>query len=63
MKVRALKSFASALVVASPGLEFDCPDDVALAWLKAGMVERVVSEPELAVMPAGGEHAVTRGKR
>lgn len=62
MRVRALQSFASPLVIATVGQEFDLPDENAVAWIKAGLVERVPDEPEAAVM-AEAEVAVPRKGR
>jgi hypothetical protein len=63
MRVRALQTFSTTSAKRAPGEEFDCSDAEGVAWLKAGLVQRVGEEVETAT-PREPETAVSRrGKR
>lgn len=62
MKVRALQTFASPVATAAAGDVFEVDPEVGLAWVKAGLVERLADQPETATRRAP-EAAVTRKAR
>lgn len=58
MRVRVLEAFAIEHWVCNPGEEIELPDVEAVSFLKAGVVERIASVPEVAMLPERGEKAV-----
>jgi hypothetical protein len=63
MKVRALVSFASAIICPSPGDVFEVSDQQALDWIKAGLVVREPPSPETAVRSHPEAAVLRRGRR
>jgi hypothetical protein len=62
MQVRALHSFVDETGRHHEGDVIEMADGIAVRRIQAGLVQRVIQEPEMAVQREP-EMAVTRGKR